>query len=129
MKTLMILSLALLASTSARAADFYECEGFAGVEKYRTRISLSKKKAGFFDNDATSYMSLKDMKILESHSSQLQYTFECPEASYDGTLRLIFNETRLHATLITIDGNGKTEVLGEAPCKAEAQVRDIDEGW
>ncbi len=127
MNTLMILSLTLLASTSARAADFYECEGFAGVEEYRTGISLSKSKAGFFDNDATSYMTLKGMKILESHPSQVQYTFEGPEASYDGTLRLIFNETRLHATLITIDSKGKTEVLGEAPCKAGERVWDMDE--
>ena len=127
MKTL-ILSLSLLASTTAHAADFYECEGFAGVDEYRAGISLSKKKAGFFDNDATSYMAQKGMVVLESYPSQVQYTFEGKEASYDGTLRLIFIETRLHATIITIDTQGKAEVLGEASCRAEAREWDMEEG-
>jgi hypothetical protein len=127
MKTLL-LTLSLLVANAAYAADFYECEGFAGVDEYRAGISLSKKKAGFFENDATSYMALKSMMVLESHPPQVQYTFEGKEASYDGTLRLIFNETRLHATILTIDGQGKAEVLGEASCRAEAREWDMEEG-
>ena len=123
----LIAALSLLAATPAHASNFYECEGFAGVDEYRVGITLSEQKAGFFDNDATSIMTLKSVKSLESNPPQALYTFEGPEASYDGTLRLQFNQTRLHAVLISIDRNGKEELLGEAPCKAEKTGWDLSE--
>lgn len=123
----LIAALSLLAATSAQAADHYECEGFAGVDEYRVGITLSKKKAGFFDNDGTSIMALKSVKSLESMPPQTLYTFVGSEVSYDGSLRLEFNETRLHAVLISIDSKGKEELIGEAPCKAEKQGWDLDE--
>ena len=117
MKSIFTAILLGLISTSAFAADFYECGGFAGNDEYVVGINLEKNTAGIFDNDSTSYMKLVDVVSLESMPPQLEMTFEGNEVSYDGSLKLIFNVTKLKAYLYSIDRAGKQSTIGEAPCQ------------
>ena len=102
-------------------SDFYRCEGFAGVDEYRSGIDLKAKTADFFDNDSTSDMKLVSIVSLESIPPQTQITFEGKDLGSNGTLRLVFNQTKLKASISTIDKKGKSTLIGSAPCKKAAR--------
>ncbi|MFN7728135.1 MAG: hypothetical protein ACK5P7_03150 [Bdellovibrio sp.] len=127
MKPFLLLALMSLTTTSAFAsADFFECGGFAGVDEYRSAIDLKTNKADFFDNDATSILTLKSVKSLESSPPQTLMIFEGQDAGYSGTLRLSFNLTKKKATMASIDSNGKVSEIGKANCVV-APRRDLEE--
>lgn len=69
MKSLIVSSLLFLGLNiqAESQKNFYECSGFAGVEEYRTGISLDHGKAGFFDNDVTTYLELTSIKSIETN--------------------------------------------------------------
>ena len=112
-----LLSLTSASAFSAHAKPFYECSGLADVEENRVGINLNSKKAGFFDNDSTSYLRLTDTKILESYPPQTQMIFQGKDAGYAGTLKLYFNLTRKTVSLYSIDKKGKSTEIGSALCK------------
>lgn len=120
-----VFALAMVLSSSAFAGDFFECEGFAGVEEYRAGIDLSIGKAGFFDNDSTQVMKLIKTDYLESHPPQWQYTFEGDNQS-QGHQRLIFNNTRLEATMYSVDGDSHSEI-GSTSCKEVSEPWDLSD--
>ena len=118
MKSIFTAILLGLISTSAFAdANFYQCSGFGGNDEYMVGINLNKNTAGFFDNDSTSYMKLVKTVSLESNPPQLQMTFEGKEATYEGTLKLVFNATKLKAYLYSYDPAGNQSKIGEATCE------------
>ena len=126
MKLLAIISVSLV-GLAAHAADFYECGPFADVEEYRAGIDMKLGKAGFFDNDTTSIMQLESEVSLESNPPQRLLTYRGDDLSYDGTLQLQFNETRMTATMISIDSDGKQSLIGEADCVASNHPWDLEE--
>lgn len=127
MKGILLFLLNVFFATSAFAsADFYECSGFAGVDEYRSGIDLKTNKADFFDNDATSILSLKSVKTLESLPPQTLMIFEGKDAGYAGTLRLFFNLTKSKASLESIGLDGAVSQIGDADCVTSTR-RNIEE--
>lgn len=123
MKALLLaLVMIVTGAAQAQAVEFYECEGLAGVDEYRAGVNLTTNSAGFFDNDSTSELKLTQVRILESSPPQWQYTFEGDDPSYAGSQRLVFNKTRLTATMFAIEADGSTEEIGQAACKASTEV-------
>lgn len=120
----LILFMITLTSLNAFSASFYSCEGFAGVDEYRVGINLKTSKAGFFDNDSTSYMTLKDVRVIETSPSQVEMTFVGKEISFAGGLKLIFNQTKKTASLYSINSNGQSKKIGSAPCREEKESWD-----
>lgn len=122
----LLIVLASLMSLNAFSADFYECNGFSGVDEYRAGIDMKKNKAGFFDNDTTSIMKLKKTLVLESNPPQVQHTYEGKDlGSQNSTLKLVFNQTLQYAHLSTINNKTKKVTdLGEVDCEP-AQPWDL----
>jgi hypothetical protein len=116
MIAISLLSLTTVSAFSAPARHFYECGGLSGADDYRVGINLKSKKAGFFDNDTTSYMKHTDTLILESNPPQIQMIFKGKEANYDGGLKLYFNFTRKTVSLYSIDNEGNSTEIGSADC-------------
>lgn len=120
------LNLVSVMAFSAPAKYFYECGGLAHVDEYRVGINLNSNRAGFFDNDSTSYMKLTETKVLEGKPQQVQMIFEGNEASYTGTLKLYFNLTKKTVSLYSIDANGKSTKVGSARCVNVEPWDDLD---
>ncbi len=117
MKQFFLLVLLSLTTTSAFASgDFYQCSGFGGEEEYRSSIDLISDKADFFDNDATSILTLKSVKSLETVPPQTLMIFEGHDVGYNGTLKLAFNLTKEYATIWSIDKSGEIREIGSADC-------------
>lgn len=74
------------------------------------------KKAGFFDNDTTSYMAYVRTNRLDNAPSQSEIIFEGKDEVYDGALRLYFNDTKKSVELYSIDPQGKLTEIGHANC-------------
>jgi len=119
MKKIVFAALVALVSTSAFAGGrYFKCEGFGNVDEYRSSIDLKKKSADFFDNDTTSDLKLTKVGMLESLPPQWQYTFEGKDESSEGSiLRLIFNRTKLTASIYSISEDGKSTKIGSTDCK------------
>ncbi len=118
MKKIMMVALVTLMSFSAFSAapeHFYECGGIDDVEENRVGVNLKSEKAGYFDNDSTSYMKLADIVSLQTDPAQEQYIFKGYSDNY-GALELRFNLTYRFATLFVTDDQGKTSVIGSAEC-------------
>lgn len=96
-------------ATTANAAT-YECDNIADVEEWRVSIDTEEGVADFFDNDTTYYMSLVETLSLESYPPQTQYKFEG-----EGT-QLIFNETRLTASVYNITDSGLSLIGSTESC-------------
>ena len=43
-------------------------------------------------------------------------TFEGKDVSYEGTLTLYFNQTRMNAAIYSVDKKGDATAIGEADC-------------
>lgn len=95
----------------------YRCDGFAGVEEYRSFIDTKAGTADFFDNDETTDMVLVKTENLESLPPQTRYIFESDDYG-NGILRLYFTLPSLEATLISIDHEDVTETIGTVTCTA-----------
>ena len=95
----LFISLFLLASTTLLAAPSkYICSNVGGTEVWTIYVDLNKKLAGFFDNDNTSTVPLKDIKIFDSRPPQTVYIFEGKDIGGDtnnDTLRISFNVTKM----------------------------------
>ena len=115
-KLILLILMNLTASSAFASSNFYECSGFADVEEYRAGIDLKKNKASFFDNDATTVMTLKATKFFESMPPQTMMIFEGKDASHNGKLRLDFNVTKKEATMYSIGSDGNVSEIGSASC-------------
>lgn len=125
MKTIFIVfSLSLWGSLSLASDKFYLCEGFSGVYEYRAGINLNSNKAGFFDNDTTSYLNLTDSYQLKMAPPQTVMIFEGKDASTMGSLKLIFNLTKKEAQLLSVGKDRKIEDMSTVPCKVSNQNWD-----
>lgn len=124
MKSVLFVA-AMIASSNALAGDFYKCEPFAGVDEWRAGIDLSVQKAGFFDNDSTVVMNLVDTDYLETMPAQWKYTFE-GENDGQGKARLVFNKTKLTATMYSLNGSEPSEI-GTADCQEESEPWDLSD--
>jgi hypothetical protein len=111
--------------TAVGNSKFYQCGGFMGVDEYRVGIDVDAGKAGFFDNDTTTILKLKSVKILESQPPQYQYTFESEEDGRD-YYQLVFNKTLKSAYLSAIDHEGEVLDMGTAECEI-AEPWDLEE--
>lgn len=119
MKAFLFLG-ALMVSANAYAVvelPYYTCDGVGDVEEYSVSIDLPNGKASFFDNDSYSYLKFKNVLSLESNPPQRLLIFEGPEASYDGTLTIEFNQTRMKVSVVSKATDGTVMDLGEAKCK------------
>lgn len=112
-----------MVSLNAFSADFYQCDGFAGVDEYRVGINLQTGKSGFFDNDSMSYMKLVKRMSLEISPAQNVAIFQGKDERSTGDLQLYFNETAQNATLTILYADLTTELIGEASCQ------EIEESW
>jgi hypothetical protein len=122
MKRILMTAVLAFSSTSSfgAAASFLECSGFAGVDEYRAGIDLTKKVAGFFDNDSTSKLAIKSVKTIGKTPRQTVMVFEGRDESGSGTLRLTFNLTHRIATMHSI-ADGKTLLIGSTNSCAPAK--------
>jgi hypothetical protein len=120
------LCLVSVSASAAPAKSFYECGGIGGTDEWRVGINLKTKKAAFFDNDTTSYMKLKQTRVLESLPPQTQMTFVGKdESSEDGSLTLVFNLTKLKVSLYAIESNATKTLLGGAGCAPAKRWSDL----
>ena len=115
------------ANTSIKPAQ-YICSNVSGVEEWTIYIDFNKKLAGFFDNDNTAVVPLKDMKLLESVPPQRLYIFEGKDSGggSDEVLRISFNETKMTGSVTTDAGGRKPNRMeAEGGCKPARNI-DID---
>lgn len=110
MKSLIAL-LVLGLSVSAQAADTkFSCSNVGGTQEWTIYVDLSKKLAGFFDNDTTVTVPLVRAVVLESIPTQMEYTFEGKDEYLgEGKIRIVFNKTKMTAYVVFIDKKGKSE--------------------
>src|SRR5690606_34650783 len=88
-----------------------------GVDEYAVGIDADLGIAGFFDNDSLSRLTLIDVSQMGSaRNPQTVMTFDGPDASFEGTLRVIFNYTKMRATVTSYDLNGHPNEIGSGPC-------------
>lgn len=125
---MMFALLGLTSATTFAAAskNFYECGGLAGVDEYRVGINLTSNKAGFFDNDSTSFMKLTETRSLETLPPQTLMTFEGPDASGGETLNLYFNLTKKNVALYWVDKKGNKTEIGKASCVSAKPWSDLN---
>lgn len=116
MKTILFLVISVL-GVSAYSSQLYECNGFSGVDEYSVAINTQNGKAAFFDNDNVSDMLLTETLSLESNPPQTQMKFQGNDEGAEGTLTLVFNQTRLRASLTTTSSEGKVHSFGEVSCR------------
>jgi len=111
--------LSILAFSAAGHAEAYVCDGFAGVDEYRSQVDLGAGTADFFDNDVTSEMTLVETEFLQSFPPQTRYIFEGVDlgSSKGSTLKLYFTLERLSASLYSIDAAGKSAEIGSVICR------------
>lgn len=125
MKSFLTAGIIALSSTQAFATTplkpvYYSCDGVGGVEEHVAAINLEKGIATFFDNDSYSYLKLTGELSLESNPPQRVLTFEGPDASYDGTIKVEFNETKRTVFVNSLNPEQVTYELGSASCKVTA---------
>jgi hypothetical protein len=84
----------------AEPGQKFSCSNVAGIEEWTIYIDLDQKKAGFFDNDSTVVVPFTQMRLLESIPPQRQYTFEGADSNGSDQIRIVFNKTRMQASII-----------------------------
>lgn len=106
-------AIALLPVSAFASPSNYECLSVGGTDEWRVSINLTEKQASFFDNDTESYVSLKDVRSLETLPPQLVYTFEGLDQNgrSDSTLRISFNETRMTGSVTFNAGTADEETV------------------
>lgn len=114
---------------SSRATpNKFVCSSVGGVDEWTIYIDLNKKIAGFFDNDNTSVVPLKQMLVLESFPPQYTYTFEGKDSGggSEEVLRVYFNKTMLEGS-VTFDALGRNPSTKDAEggCVADDSI-DLD---
>jgi hypothetical protein len=109
--------IALVFSTSVFAANKqpqkFFCPGMGGNDEYVVYVDLSKKLAGFFDNDQTVTIAEKDMMILESNPPQYVYIFEGKDTASGekDRLKIVFNQTRRTAYVVMMPFGEENKTL------------------
>lgn len=127
-KMLLVMVIGFVAS-NARAEDrkFY-CDNVGGTEEWVIYVDLDRGLAGFFDNDSTAVVPLKQTLILESNPPQIVHSFEGEDrlGGEGDQLTISFNETRRTAS-VTLNLNGKQKTLKSlSGCVADPRV-DLNE--
>ncbi|MEK6580083.1 MAG: hypothetical protein AABZ55_12720 [Bdellovibrionota bacterium] len=114
-KNIALISMTLFSITTASfAADkTFICNNVGGTEEWTIYIDLGKKAAGFFDNDTTVWIPLKDIVSLESMPPQTLYTFEGKDTGTSGKERISisFNKTRLSGSVTFHVGRSNEKTL------------------
>ncbi len=118
MKNLEIIGLLfVLTGITAHAKDTkFSCANVGGTEEWTIRVDLTKKKAGFYDNDSKVIVPLKTQKLGETEPPQWMYYFEGVDKNStrkNDVLGIDFNETRLTAS-VTLHVGEKDEKTLEA---------------
>lgn len=126
MKRVFVSLLAVLAlsgiSKAEPAARKFACSNVGGTAEWTINVDLDKKKAGFFDNDTWVVVKLVESKLLESLPPQWQHTFEGKDGK--DSLRIVFNETRLNASVTFLPKAPKrpSTLVAKDGCKADESV-------
>lgn len=97
-----------------RKAQKFSCSNVGGTEEWTIYVDLKKELAGFFDNDTTSVVELKEAKTLRSRPRPTKlYIFEGDDATGgpDEKLRITFNQTALEGKVTFINKNGRERTL------------------
>lgn len=96
---LSLFALAFFMASGASAAEKskYSCGNVGDTEEWTLYVDLNKQLAGFFDNDTTSVVPLKEIKFFESLPPQTVYVFEGEDmgGGPNAKLRITFNKTKL----------------------------------
>lgn len=91
----------------------FSCSNVGGTEEWTIYIDLKKELAGFFDNDTTVVIDLKEAKTLKSRPPQTLYIFEGKDTSGapGEKLRITFNQTALEGKVTFINKKGRERTL------------------
>ncbi|MEK6627716.1 MAG: hypothetical protein AABY53_03750 [Bdellovibrionota bacterium] len=106
---------------------FYKCSGLGQVDENIVGINLKTNKAGFFDDEVTSYMKLVDTRYADSSPPQTIMIYKGKNASTKtGTLTLYFNLTKKTVHLDSTDQKGLTTEVGTASCENAIPWDDLN---
>ena len=92
--TLLTLVFAINSQAEAAATKF-SCGNVGNEEEWTIYVDLSKKLAGFFDNDTTETLPLSKMRLIETYPSQTVYEFQ----EKNSETVIYFNKTKLTASV------------------------------
>lgn len=105
MRNLFVLTVATMVSVASFGAPTkFSCRNVGDVEEWTIYVDLEKKQAGFFDNDSTVKIALKEIKFLETKPPQTLYVFEGKDTNggEDSKIQITFNRTKSSAS-VTLD--------------------------
>lgn len=105
---LLALSLPFAAEATSLRPAKYSCSNVAGVEEWTIYVDLNKSLAGFFDNDNTAVIRLKNSRFIET-VPQFEYYFEGKDTGGGARerLRITFNLTKMSASVTFNPGTKK----------------------
>ncbi len=125
MKSLIALLVLGFSLSTQAAPSTFSCSNVGGTAEWTIYIDLTKKVAGFFDNDSTVTVPLKQVLSLESMPPQTEYHFEGADqgGGKNAKLHIIFNITRMTGHVVFIDSKGKSEDMrAEDGCSADNSI-------
>lgn len=122
--------LVLAAGAQAQAATQFSCSNVGGTEEWTIYVDLEKKLAGFFDNDTTVVVPLKDIHFFDTLPRQTEYVFEGEdESGRNGSrVRIYFNESEMSASItLNLGERDEFTIDSKNGCKADKISIDLED--
>jgi hypothetical protein len=100
-KFLFVLSFCLISVNAFSKGSKFYCDNVGGTEEYTIYVDLDKNLAGFFDNDQTVVVPLKEIHFYETMPPQTAYEFlgKDTHGKKGSLIQINFNLTKLTANV------------------------------